>query len=243
MTDERIESVLADFRGWLKALPQEPPAAVPVEAFDVGALVAQFTALRHDVNVQTKAARAAVEQSNGVLQQLQSQKVEPEETEPEHLKPFVKMILDVHDALSIAHRQMEKAIFLADDLADEFAPPTFGTTSPGFFARLFGAVPFDAVAWQAYRKKLDDSNAKLRDQFAGAADGYAMSLRRVERAFPDLGLERIRCLDEPFDPEMMEVVDTVTAGDREPGTVVEVLRHGYIRNESLFRYAQVKVAK
>ena len=37
MTDERIESVLADFRGWLKALPQEPPAAVPVEAFNVGA--------------------------------------------------------------------------------------------------------------------------------------------------------------------------------------------------------------
>lgn len=239
MTDERIETILADFRGWLKALPQEPPPVVPAETFSVTALVAQFTALRHDVNMQTKAARAAIEQSNGVLQQFQSQKAEPEESEPEHLKPIVKLILDVHDALSIAHRQMEKAKFSTD----EIDPPHLASTSPGFFARLFGAVPFDAAAWQTYRKKLDDANAKLRDRFGGAADGYAMSLRRVERAFPDLGLEQIPCLDEPFDPELMEVVDTVAAGDREPGTVVEVLRHGYLWNESLFRYAQVKVAK
>ncbi len=239
MTDERIEAILTDFRGWLKALPQEPPAAVPADVFNVGALVAQFTALRHDVNMQTKAARAAVEQSNGVLQQLLSQKSEPEEAEQEHLKPIVKLILDVHDALSIAHGQMEKAKLSAD----EIEPPTVIATSPGFFARLFGAVPFDATAWESYRKKLDEANAKLRGRFAGAADGYAMSLRRVERAFPDLGLEQIPCLDEPFDPELMEVVDTVAAGDREPGTVVEVLRHGYLWNESLFRYAQVKVAK
>lgn len=239
MTDERIESILADFRSWLKALPQEPPAAVPAEPFNVNALVAQFTALRHDVNMQTKAARAAVEQTNGVLQQLQSQKAAPEEPESEHLRPIVKLILDLHDALSIAHRQMEKAKLPEDDIE----PPKVAASTPGFLARLFGAVPFDAVAWQAYRKKLDDANAKLREQFAGASDGYAMSLRRIERAFPDLGLEQIPCLDEPFDPELMEVVDTVAAGDREPGTVVEVLRHGYLWNESLFRYAQVKVAK
>lgn len=237
MTDERIEEILSDFRTWLRALPEEPTPAPLAEVLSMQALVAQFTALRHDVNMQTKAARAAVEQSNTILQQLQSQKVEPEE--PEHGKPIVKMILDVHDALSIAHREMEKAKLPTD----ESEPPTAGSSSPGFLARLFGAKPFDAAAWQAYRKALDDANDKLRERCAGAAEGYAMSLRRIERVFPELGLEQIQCLNRPFDPELMEVVDTVESENDAAGTVVEVLRHGYYWNDRLFRYAQVKVAK
>lgn len=237
MTDERIEEILSDFRIWLRAMPEEPVSAGPAEVLSMQALVAQFTALRHDVNMQTKAARAAVEQTNAILQQLQSQEREAEE--PEHGKPIVKMILDVHDALSIAHREMEKS----KQPSDEIEPPSDGSSSPGFLARLFGAKPFDAATCQAYRKALDDGYARLRDRIAGAADGYAMSLRRIERVFPELGLEQIQCLNSPFDPELMEVVDTVESDDHPTGTVVEVLRHGYYWNDRLFRYAQVKVAK
>ncbi len=221
MTDERIDAIVAEFRDWLRTLPEDPAPAPPAEVLSMHALAAQFTALRHDVNMQTKAARAAVEQSSAVLKQLQeSTVVEEEGDERLEPKPIVKLVLDLHDALGIAHRQLDKAVRTVE------SPPP----APGFLARLFGPAP-----------PADD--AKLRERLAGAADGYAMSLRRLERGLADLGLEAIPARDLPFDPECMEAVDTAPAGDRPPGTVVEVVRHGYRRHGAIVRHAQVRVAK
>ena len=69
LTPERIDAVLADFRGWLEGLTEgrgdEPPGSS--EQVDLFTLAAQFTALRHEVNLQTKAARAATEQTAEAL--------------------------------------------------------------------------------------------------------------------------------------------------------------------------------
>jgi len=54
----------------------------------------------------------------------------------------------------------------------------------------------------------------LRKLAAGVADGYALSLRRVERLLPTWDVEPIRCTDGVFDPELMEVVEVV--GDQGP---------------------------
>lgn len=237
LTGESIDRILADFRNWLENLRDPPPTSPPVDPISLQTLVAQFTALRQDVNLQTKAARAAVDQTNAALELLRPAE-EPEDDE--RTRSFVKVLLDIYDALGIACRQMEKAKQSAVDLSEFPDVPT--PSRPGFLARLFGAETIDASAWTARRKAFDESLANLRDRFAGVADGYAMSLRRIERAFPDLGLEPIPCLGEPFDPELMEVVDTVSSKDRPSGTVVEVLRDGFIRNERLFRHAHVKVA-
>jgi molecular chaperone GrpE len=231
MNDEQIESILDDFRNWFRTLPVEPPARPVAESVGLHTLVAQFTALRHEVNLQTKAARSAIEQSNAVLQELQARDAAPAD---DPLAPVVKLVLDLHDALSIAHSQMAK-LQPGEDISD--APPL---PRPGFLARFFGA---DTAAVEADRTRLRAANAKLRERIAGAADGYAMSLRRIERAFPELGLEPIACLGMPFEPEFMEVVDTVAAENHAPGTVVEIVRHGFLRNDFLQRYAQVKVAK
>jgi len=48
---------------------------------------------------------------------------------------------------------------------------------------------------------------------------------------------------EHFDPEIMEVVEAVAASGRPAGEVLEEVRRGYIWRESVFRYAQVRVAK
>ena len=53
LTPERIEAVLADFRSWLSELPSAtaPPLTEPAATVDLHTLVAQFTALRHEVNL------------------------------------------------------------------------------------------------------------------------------------------------------------------------------------------------
>lgn len=238
MTPERIEQILTDFRSWLQQLPTEPDLPTPPsEPISIHTLAAQFTALRHDVNMQTKAARAAVEQTNLLIQQQSAgNTVSTDEPEEFDLKPIVKMVLDLHDALRIAHRQLEKSIRLPEP-----KPAPAISSSPGFLARLFGVKPTELPA--DYVKDLETALSKQRELIAGAASGYAMSLRRIERIFPDLGLVPMNCDDQPFDPETMEVVDTESSEQHPPGTVIEVVRNGYYWNESLFRYAQVKVSR
>ena len=63
LTPEAIEAVLADFRDWLHQLAAQPAAAPgppgpPAEPIDLHTLLGQFIALRHEVNLQTKASRA-----------------------------------------------------------------------------------------------------------------------------------------------------------------------------------------
>src|SRR5437868_3596315 len=70
LTPDAIDAILADFRTWL----QEARPAPPIEearGFDVATLVQQFTALRQEVNLQTKASRAQLEQNTQALAMLQ----------------------------------------------------------------------------------------------------------------------------------------------------------------------------
>jgi molecular chaperone GrpE len=215
--------------------PQNSPAhAGGSPGVDLFTLVGQFTALRHEVNLQTKAARAAVEQNAEVLRQL-ADRDEPEEAdeEPEPdadeiLRPAVKAVIDIADALVLSHKQAEKLRDGAASLLNGDAVQH----RPGFLARLFGAPASPPPDLDALRKLA-----------AGVADGYAMSLRRVERLLPTWEVEPVRCTNEVFDPERMEVVEVVGDTGRPPGTVVEEVRPGYRWRGKLVRYAQVKVAR
>ncbi len=242
---EQVERVLADFRGWLLAEGQgtrgegQDNADRPAPPVDLFALIGQFTALRHEVNLQTKAARAAVEQNAEVLRQLTAPPDEgPEEDEEpapavdadELLRPAVKAVIDIADALALSHRQAEKLRQTATAVLNGGtiqAPPR-----PGFFARLFAGPPPAPPDLEIVRKLA-----------AGVADGYALSLRRVERLLPTWDVEPIRCTDEVFDPDVMEAVEVVGDTGRPPGTVVEEVRPGYRWRGRLVRAAQVKVAR
>src|SRR5437764_4245808 len=72
VTPEQIEAILADFRDWLREAMQaseSPPESEPV---DLHTLVAQFTALRQEVNLQTRAVRQQQEQNAETLRQLEA---------------------------------------------------------------------------------------------------------------------------------------------------------------------------
>jgi molecular chaperone GrpE len=233
-----VEQVLADFRAWLLAERTEDrgPRTEGGPPIDLFTLIGQFTALRHEVNLQTKAARAAVEQNAEVLRQLADRDDEPDpgpEPDPDTddaLRPAVKAVIDIADALALSHRQAEKLRDGAAALLTADAPPA---PRPGFLARLFGPPPAPPPP---------DLDA-LRKLAAGVADGYALSLRRVERLLPTWDVEAVRCTDEEFDPELMEVVEVVADAGRPAGTVVEEVRPGYRWRGRLIRFAQVKVAR
>ena len=72
LTPEGIAAVLDDFRGWLTAAASGTEAAAPPagEEVDLFTLVGQFTALRQEVNLQTRAVRAQQEQNAETLRHL-----------------------------------------------------------------------------------------------------------------------------------------------------------------------------
>jgi len=220
-----VDEILAEFRTWLEALAARgEPAPTPDATLDLFALASQFTALRHEVNMQTRAVRGAVEQ-NAELAKLVVAAPAPESRD--ELRPVAKAIIDIADALALSMKQMEK---FGEAAAASLASPPAET--PGFFAKLMGARP-----------AAPPDLTKLKQLAAAAADGYSLSLRRVERLLPELQLEAIRCVGEPFDPETMEAVEVVGDTGQPSGTVIEAVRPGYLRDGKLFRFAQVKVAR
>ncbi len=248
MTADAIDRILADFRTWLEVLPDggEPPAPAP-PAVDLATLAAQFTALRHDVNLQTKAARAVLDLHGSA---------KPAAPDADALqKPTRKLLIDLADALSLSLREVTRTIeALAEAEESEPEPwPEMPQASPSFFSRLLGRGSASSE-WQAWAEAIEsraadsaERQAAEREQLASVlaslADGYTLSLRRVERAFPQYGLEPIECEGEPFDPELMEVVEVVGDSDAPSGIVVAVVRDGYRVAGQVLRFAQVTVAR
>src|SRR5437016_3436424 len=116
LTAETIDRILADFRNWLEEIvSSEQVAAAPAaewEPVGLHALVSQFTALRHEVNLQTKAARAQQEQAARSLEAVERAVESLCETESagdraaedavaDALRPLLKSLLDVTDMMTL----------------------------------------------------------------------------------------------------------------------------------------------
>lgn len=264
MNADAIDKILADFRGWLMETP-ELPTAEPAPALDVATVVQQFTALRQEVNLQTKSSRAQLEQNAAALAALEEAlaalKRQPQDdrnSQDEALRPLLKTLIDAHDALALAQREVRRMLENApEDAPAETriapAPPAIKLRLP-YWSRWFGLdASIDAqlaplFAWAKAQSSApglpaDESGARHRQALDALLVGYTMSLQRLERAFDQHDLEAIACVGEPFDPETMEVAEVVHEEGRDSTEVIQEIRRGYFWRGKLFRYAQVRVAK
>ncbi len=239
-------------------------------------------ALRHEINLQTRAVRAQQELNAETLRQL-SQAVESarqplvmaaladSQAEEERLRPLLKALVDLHDALALAGRQVPRvheAIMPALDqllaalqpVAEPAAPPESAPSPPrrpSLFARWFGQAPAEPPPAQEATpdrgepgpgalpalQQAQQVAERVRELLDSVVTGYTMSVQRVERALQQQGLEPIPAVGQAFDPEQMEVVDVVRDSDQPANQVVEEVRRGYWWRGRVFRYAQVRVAK
>ena len=254
MSVDAVESILGDFRTWLQDAG-ETPCAAPVPDFDVATVLQHFTALRQEINLQTKSSRTALEQNGQALALLQ-QSLEALQRQPndkdEPLRPLLKTLIDAHDALSLAQREVQRLFANPPMLpAPEKIPPHVEIQLP-FWARWLGvgaAIEAQIAPLRKWRDEqlpppgLDEQVARFRQVLDALLVGYSMSLQRIERAFEQQGLEVIACIGQRFDPETMEVAEVVREEGRESTEVLQEIRRGYLWRGRLFRYAQVRVAK
>jgi molecular chaperone GrpE len=305
LTPAAVEAVLADFRAWLQeaagpgvmlSRPPETPVgadagvgresmAPPREPPDLHTLLEQFVALRHEVNLQTKASRTQQEQNAEALRRLGEAldalgRAGAQDAD-EALRPVLKTLADLYDALALARREVQRVQEAVLPLLDQAAaapaaeapaPTTAAAAATvprrSFWARWFGgtgaglqrtvgdqqeviaalqrklaAAEEQLQAQQQQREQTAQAAERVRQFVASLVTGYTMSVQRLERALQQHGLEPIRCVGEPFDPETMEVVEVVTEGGRGGTEVVAEVRRGYRWRGRVFRFAQVKVAR
>ncbi len=69
-----------------------------------------------------------------------------------------------------------------------------------------------------------------------------MAINEFEKALSGEGLELTNPLGEPFDPQFHEAQATVPTASEVPGTIIDVLRVGYLLNGNVLRAPQVVVA-
>jgi molecular chaperone GrpE len=253
--------VLADFRSWLlqtvlSPADNGPAAAAPTEPVDLHTLLGQFIALRHEVNLQTKAVRAQQEQNAEALDQLgeavellRQQRQQPAAAtgdEEAAVRPLLKTLIDVHDSLNLASREVQRVQTAVLPALDQRAPKSPAPVTVPIWASLLGAggAVRKALAAAEERREADgQALARVRQLVTSIVTGYTMSVQRVERALAQYGLEALPCVGQPFDPERMEAVEVVAEAGRTTTEVIEEVRRGYLWRGRVFRFAQVRVAR
>ena len=252
---EDIEAILDRFRGWLREAREEADGPVAAGApapggdgreFGLVDLVEGFTALRHELKLQTKSGRGLIEQVESNAAALRQaieafRSVEPKEAQAAWAagKPIAEALGDLDEALARGRRELERIghrlgddarIALADAIDERYRRQSW-------LGRLL------ASDYHRQVQNVVRGGAWLRRELIDALlEGYGLIQSRLARVMAAEGIERIACEGRRVDPERMVVIEVVDDPDRAPGTVVRELRSGYTWNGRLLRYAEVQAA-
>jgi molecular chaperone GrpE len=249
------ETILARFRGWLRearagagaAPPDDPPGEAGGPEVGLYRLAEEFTALRHEVKLQTKSARGLQEQAEALLPALrqaaeQFRSVAPKEEQAALAagRPLAEALADLDEALDRGRAEAVKArdrleaeaATLADELDALFA-------AQGWLRRLWLRPYHERVRALAARRERE-AESKLLDALL---EGYDLIRARLRRALDAEQIRRIEGPGLPVDPERMAVVELVYAPGVPPGHVVDELRRGYTWRGRVLRFAEVRAAR
>ena len=261
MSADPVEAILADFRAWLQEA-KDAPVVDEAPGLDVATVVQHFTALRQEVNLQTKSSRSQLEQNaqtivllQEALEALHRQETQLQEAgnngQDELLRPLLKTLIDAHDALSLAQREVRRLLDNPPVPAAGVPPPALKIWVP-YWARWLGLHELiekqlaPLRAWHHTQTQIgggDESGLRFHQTLDALLTGYQMSLQRIERALTHQGLTPIECVGQSFNPETMEVAEVVREEGRAGIVVLDEVRRGYRWRDRLFRYAQVRVAR
>jgi len=106
------------------------------------------------------------------------------------------------------------------------------------------APGFAAGILARFQSRRDEDRIQQQEEAVRSMlKGYSLCQEVLEEALARAGVRPIDCLGRPFDPLTMKAVDIGYGLDVPEGAVLEVYRPGYWRGETVYRPAEVKVAK
>ena len=252
------ESVLSQFRDWLEQTCAEADALGPDEEPGEGTsdfrpvglvqLIEEFTALKHELKLETKSGRHLCERSEETVAAMreaidQFRAVEARESAAAErgARPLVEALVDLEEALRRGRAALETARRRileesAEELERQFE--TLYRQQPWWRRRI--ARRWREAVHETCRKHRRTVDGEILDALVA---GYDLIFRRLERAMKEEGIYRMQCGGKPADPNAMTVIEVVDDPGRPPGLVTEEVRPGYYWNGKVFRYAEVRAVR
>ena len=276
LTAHEIEDILDRFRVWLQEANEEldhpeivalaeqllqrgsPNGAAGSEetAESVGLLqVAEsFTALRHEIKLQTKGLRGlqdhvrtnqqAVE---GAVDELQSTRRDALKTAEESAlataRPLIMGLLDIDEAIGQAVKTTEQSVTSRDH------SPVAKQSLIDEFEHEFHRLPswkrmWLNGFWNHVRQRLEETPEPPRQPIqTETLEGLRLLQARVRRVLSEAEVETTRCIGHRVEPRTMRVIDVVDDPAQPPETVVDVIRAGYQWKGITLRPAEVRATK
>lgn len=258
------DEILHRFQDWLtqtnrdlERLADETPApaetapeadAPPPQPVGLLPLVEAFTALRHELKLQTKSARGLEESLPAALAGLDRamerfSTVEPQETAAAEkaMRPLIESLIELDEAL----RRGARAVAVSQQRLSEDLPRRLLEDLEQRFAgqsawQRWRAGPWQAELLQSVRQLVAQTQGPL---LASLGDGYELICGRLQRMLAEHRVERLACRGQAVDPARMRVVELVEAPGVPPETVVEEIRPGYAWRGRVLRYAEVRATR
>lgn len=250
------EALLARFRDWLQQARAEADpvgrdgvalASDAEPAVGLYRVVEEFTALRHEVKLETKGSRALQEQVETLLPALrqaidQFRSVGPKEDQAvlAAARPLAEALADLDEALDRGQVEIEKA---RDRLAASVRSIESGLDAIFAVKSWFGRRALRGYHEQMQAHVRRQVGAEQADQFAALLEGYGLIRSRLRRALDSGQVRRIESVGKPVDPAMMTVIEAVETPEQPPGHVVDEVRRGYTWRGRVLRFAEVRAAR
>jgi molecular chaperone GrpE len=242
------EDLLQRFRDWLVEVEGEcshlarrpQPSDAPVTLRE---LVEHFTALRHEVKLQTKGSRGLQEQVESVVaalaeavENLASVEQSLSEQAAEAPESVIETLMNLDDALHRGRGALEQARFAMEEAASAFSKQLAELASRLPWWRRWVARPSLAEAQSLAARHL----ARQQQVYDSLGEGYRLIQSRWARAMQEEQLETIDCLGRLVDPHEMTVVEAVADPSQPAGLVVGEVRRGYRWRGEVVRFAEVR---
>jgi molecular chaperone GrpE len=260
------EHILTCFRQWLREARSEAEALYqaaergegeepegedgePAQTLPAGLLqlVQEFTALRHEVKLQTKSARTLEEQAGAAVSALyqaalEFRSVEAQEAEAAQraAAPLVQTLIDLDEAVRRCREVLESArrriaVESVQRLGQRLEEARRGQS---WWRRWLGR--------RAHGQTLDvvsQENQVQRAILESLVEGYGLLQNRLQRTLLKEGIARMECLGKVVDPNRMTVVEVVEDATAPPGHVLQEVRPGYTWKDKVFQFAEVRAAR
>lgn len=234
--------------GSVTTAPETDPRDEPAPDLpEVGLLqlVEAFTAMRHELKLQTKGTRnleASVSRSleglDTASRAFHSIQADEREAAEKAARPMVEALVELDEGLLRA----VQAFRATHEQLTKTAPAHLRESLDRQFQKLPWWRRLAARHWHAQVRKAaaEALAASTAEEFSSLMQGFELIQTRLARTLEQLGINR---LDEPgglVDPSRMTVVELVTDAGAPPETVVEVVRPGYVWGERVVRFAEVR---
>jgi len=255
--NERLdeETVLARFSQWLDETASEaesiddrrPADDGSAELPSVGLLqfAQEFTALRHELKLETKSSRNLAERTETVLAAVEQaveafRSVDAKEAEAARKAagPLIEAMLDLDEALERGRVAIETARRrILEDLTTQLQDRLDDLYRHQSLWRRWWCRPWYRVAKEIIVQRAASEHRRIFDSLV---EGYDLIVKRLQRAMKKEEIYRIPCVGMPANPNTMTVVEAVDDPRQPPGLVLEEIRPGYFCQGEVVRFAEVK---